>query len=107
MRNPRSSHLAAAKRILRYLKGTLSHGVLFPYQKEKDEISLIAYSDSDWCGDKLDRRSTSGFVFLFNVAPVSWSSKKQSVVALSTCEVEYISACAAACQALWLLSLIS
>lgn len=55
----------------------------------------------------MDRRSTSGYVFLLSGAPISWSSRKQSVVALSTCEAEYIAACSAACQALWLSSLLS
>ena len=48
MSNPKQSHLAAAKRILRYLKGTLNYGILFPHQKEKCELYLVAYSDSDW-----------------------------------------------------------
>ena len=55
----------------------------------------------------MERRSTSGYVFLLCGFPISWSSKRQSVVALSTCEAEYISACSVACQALWILSLIS
>jgi len=82
--------LVAAKRILRYLKGTLNYGILFPHQKEKGELYLTTYSDSDWCGDKMERRSTSSYVFLLCGAPISWSSKKQYVVALSTCEAEYI-----------------
>lgn len=106
MSDPRHSHLVAAKRILRYLQGTLGFGILFPHQEEKVWLHLIAYSDSDWCGDLMDRKSTMGYIFTFAGAPISWSSKKQSVVALSTCETEYIAACAAACQALWLSSLL-
>lgn len=107
MADPRQSHLTAAKRILRYLKGTSDLGILFPHQKEKGRPHLVAYTDSDWCGDQVERRSTMGYVFLLCGAPVSWCSKKQSVVALSTCEAEYISACSAACQALWILSLLA
>lgn len=107
MSNPRQSHLMAAKRVLRYLKGTQGYGVLFPHQeREGTGLQLVAYSDSDWCGDLLDRRSTMGYVFLICGAPVSWCSKKESVVALSTCEAEYIAACSAACQAVWLSTLL-
>ncbi|GAU33536.1 hypothetical protein TSUD_143290 [Trifolium subterraneum] len=61
----------------------------------------------DWCGDKVDRRSTSGYVFKFQNAPISWCSKKQSVIALSSCEAEYVAGSLAACQANWLQSLLS
>lgn len=67
---------------------------------------MFGYSDSDWCGDKDDKKSTAGYVFKFGTAPISWCSKKQSVVALSTCEAEYIVAAMAACQALWLEALM-
>lgn len=106
MSDPRHSHMMAAKRILRYLRGTLDFGVLFPHQKEKVEPQLVAYSDSNWGEDVFDRKSTMGHVFLFGGAPISWCSKKQDVVALSICEAEYIAACSAACQACWLSSLL-
>ena len=102
MSDPRHSHMVAAKRILRYLRGTLNMGILFPHQDEKVRPHLVAYSDSDWCGDVLDRRSTMGYIFMIAGVPISWSSKKQSVVALSTCEAEYIAACSTTCQASWL-----
>jgi len=63
---------------------------------------LIGYSGSDWCGDLTDRRSTSGYVFKFNDAAISWCTKKQPVTALSSCEAEYIAGTLATCQALWL-----
>ncbi|XP_019447250.1 PREDICTED: uncharacterized protein LOC109350471 [Lupinus angustifolius] len=107
MANPKLSHMIVAKRILRYLKGTLHFGILFPNQRAKTESCFVGYSDSDWCGDKEDRKSTSGYVFFIFDAPISWSSKKQDVVVISTCEAEYIAACNAACQGLWLTSLIS
>jgi len=65
-------------------------------------LELMAYSDADWCGDKQDRKSTSGYLFKFLNAPISWCAKKQPVVALSTCESEYIARCMATCQAIWL-----
>jgi len=100
MTHPKQSYLVPAKRIMRYLKGTKSCGILFPNQKEKDDLHLMGYTDSDWCGDKVDRRSTSGFVFLLSGAPISWNSRKQDVVALSTCEAEYVASCNAPCQGL-------
>ena len=76
MSDPRHSHMVATKRILRYLRGTLNMGILFPHQDEKVRPHLVAYSDSDWCGDVLDRRSTMGYIFMIAGAPISWSSKK-------------------------------
>ena len=117
MDNPKASHWAVAKRILRYLKGTLSYGVLFTKDSDQTAFTdlvgisesttmLMGFSDSDWCGDKVENKSTTGYLFKFLGAPISWCSKKQHVVALSSCEVEYIAACYAACQALWLDSLL-
>lgn len=88
MESPRVSHMLAAKRILRYVKGTHDFGILFP-SKPSDEscAELVGYTDSDWCGDKGDRKSTAGQVFLFGGTPVSWGSKKEAVVALSSCQM--------------------
>ena len=105
MSKPKWSHYQAAVRILRYIKGTLKYGVLFPSGR-KDESELLSYSDSDWCGDRVDRRSTSGYLFKFLGGPISWCSKKQPVVALSTCEAEYIAGAVTACQAVWILNLL-
>ncbi|XP_040862106.1 secreted RxLR effector protein 161-like [Glycine max] len=102
MNNPKKSHLTIAKRILRYVKGTLEYGILFPRKTDQRTVSLLGYSDSDWCEDKIDRRSTTGYLFKFLGAPISWCSKKQPVVALSSCEAEYIAGSYAACQAIWL-----
>ncbi|XP_019438963.1 PREDICTED: uncharacterized protein LOC109344664 [Lupinus angustifolius] len=107
MANPKQSHIIAAKRIMRYLKGTMNYGIMFPNQIEESESYFVGYSDSYWCGDKEDRKSTSGYVFFMFGALVSWISKKQDVVALSTREAEYIAACNATCQGLWLTSLIA
>ena len=82
-------HWVAAKHILKYLKGT-SHYEL-RYQKS-DELGILAYSDADWASDQSDRRSTTGFCFYLNKEslPISWKSKKQPAVTLSTCESEYM-----------------
>jgi len=63
VQEPRQLHLIAAKRILRYLKGTAGVGILFP--KEKFDLRLVGYSNSnsDWCGDKDDRKSSIGYIF--------------------------------------------
>nr|KYP33371.1 Retrovirus-related Pol polyprotein from transposon TNT 1-94 [Cajanus cajan] len=89
----------AAKQVLRYLKGTTEFGIF--YRKGGDN-ELLAYTDSDYEGDLDDRKSTSGYVFLLCSAAVSWSSKKQPIVSLSTIEAEFISAASCACQAIWL-----
>ncbi|RDX77426.1 Copia protein, partial [Mucuna pruriens] len=106
MDNPRAPHMTAAKHILRYLKGTSDFGLLFPIGNDQNRSCIEAYSDSDWCGDKVERKSTSGYLFKYLDAPISWCSKKQSVVALSSCEAEYIGSVEAACQSLWLEALL-
>ncbi|GAU22332.1 hypothetical protein TSUD_106600 [Trifolium subterraneum] len=107
MSKPLKSHFLAAKRILRYINDTIHYGVLFPYSRDSSKLELNGFSDADWCGDKVDRRSTSGYVFKFQSAPVSWCSKKQSVIALSSCEAEYVAGSLAACQANWMQSLLN
>ncbi|XP_058776281.1 secreted RxLR effector protein 161-like [Vicia villosa] len=77
------------KQILRYIKRTLKFEVLFPFGT-KSESELMCYSNSDWFGDRVDRRRNSRYFFKYLRSLISWFSKKQPVVALSTCEVEYI-----------------
>ncbi|XP_039687863.1 secreted RxLR effector protein 161-like [Medicago truncatula] len=102
MSNPLKTHFLAAKKIIRYIHGTLQYGILFPEAQETEQLSMIDYSDADWCRDKRDRRRTTSFLFMLQGAPISWSSKKQPIVALSSCEVEYVVGSSAACQANWL-----
>lgn len=102
MKAPMRRHLLAAKRIMRYIKGTVDYGILFPKGGGESEIELLGYSNSDWCGDKSNRKRTVVYVFLSGGAPVSWCSKKEVVVALSPCEVEYVAASMSACQVVWL-----
>nr|ABD28383.1 Peptidase S8 and S53, subtilisin, kexin, sedolisin; Integrase, catalytic region; Zinc finger, CCHC-type; Peptidase aspartic, catalytic, putative [Medicago truncatula] len=75
MHDPKKSHLIAAKRLLRYIKGTMDLGLLFPYGAQSELNELMGFSDSDWCGDLTDRRSTSDYVFKFNDAAISWCTK--------------------------------
>jgi hypothetical protein len=107
MEKPKISHLIAAKRILRYVKGTLDHGIVFPSSDKEREFDLVGYTDSNWCGDKDDRKSTAGYIFQIGGASISWSSRKEPVVALSTCEAEYIAASLCACQGVWLCNLLN
>ena len=102
MSEPRASHLLAAKRVMRYISGTLEFDILFLKCLNENYMELISYSDADWFGDKHDRKTTSGYLFKFLNAPISWCAKKQPVVALSTCESEYIVGCMAACREVWL-----
>jgi len=81
MSEPRASHLLAAKRVMRHIKGTLQYGILFPKCLNDCSMELMAYSDVDWCGDKQDRKRTLGYLFKFLNAPISWCAKKQPVVA--------------------------
>jgi len=99
MANPTETHWTAAKRLLRYLKGTTEFGI---YYKRGENTSIIAYTDSDFAGDSDDRKSTSGSVFFLGSGAVSWSSKKQPIVTLSTTEAEYIAAASCACQSIWI-----
>ena len=96
---PTELHLTAAKRVLRYLKQT--RDLSRTYVKNTPE-AIIGYSDADWAGDVKDRRSTSGNVFLLGGAAITWASKKQSSVALSTVEAEYMALSVATQEAIWL-----
>jgi Reverse transcriptase (RNA-dependent DNA polymerase) len=101
MECPKADHMAAMKKILRYIKGSAGLGCL--YKKGlTDEQNFVGFSDSDLAGDMNDRKSTTGVIFFVGGNPISWFSRKQKVVALSSCEAEYIAAASAACQGVWL-----
>lgn len=104
MESPRQSHWQAAKRILRYVKGTIDEGIFY---SSSNELELIGYTDSDWASETETRKSTSGYAFHLGTGVFSWSSKKQQVVALSTAEAEYIAATSCATQAVWLRRMMS
>ena len=99
MSRPTELHLQAAKRILRYLQGTTNFGILY---KREGVDELRAFIDSDYAGDLEDRKSTSGYVFLISSGAVSWLSKKQPIVTLSTTEAEFVAAAGCASQAVWM-----
>jgi hypothetical protein len=96
MESPREDHLAAVKRLLRYVTGITNHGLLYS-KGIGEKMRLTGYSDSDMGGDPDDGRSTSGVIFFIGEFPATWSSQKQRVVALSLCEAEYIAGSEAAC----------
>ncbi|KAK2989425.1 hypothetical protein RJ640_017680 [Escallonia rubra] len=94
MERPKQDHFKAAKRILRYVKGTVDHGLFYTHSQNS---RLIGYSDSNYGRDLDDRKSTSGYAFHIGSAIFSWSS---------TCEAEYIAAAACTCQAIWLKNIL-
>jgi hypothetical protein len=97
--DPRESHLIAVKRIFRYLKGTPNLGIWYP---RDTGFNLIGYSDSDYAGCRIDRKSTSGSCQFLGRRLVSWQSKKQHTVSTSTAEAEYIAAGSCVAQILWM-----
>lgn len=92
--NSRESDLTVVKRIFSYLKGTTNFDLLY---KKSSDYKLVGLYDVDHAGDKIERKSTSWYLCMFLIAPISWCTKKQPVVALSTCESEYIAGCLAPC----------
>lgn len=99
MEQPTDLHLQATKRVLRYVKGTINYGIF--YRRGGSE-NLVSYTDSDYAGDLDDRKSTSGYIFLLSSGAVSWSSKKQPIVALSTTEAEFVVAAYCTSQLVWM-----
>ena len=115
---PTSRHMLAAERVLRYLAGTKAIGLVFGSRNgdavadsrghgTSMQLDVCAYADADWANDKGDRKSISGWVAKLNGDPVSWSSKKQRVVSLSTCEAELYAEAAAIQEVLWLRELLA
>lgn len=99
MEEPKQEHYTAAKRILRYMQGSVNYGL---HYTSSEDPRLVGYTDTDYGGDLDERKSTSAYMFTIGSAAFSWSSKKQPVVALISCEAEYIAAVSCACQAMWL-----
>lgn len=85
MHAPRQSHYVAVKRILRYIKGCIHQGLYFV----PGPLTLTRFSDVDWAGDNVDRRSTTGFCLFLGSNLISWCAKKQHTVARSSTEAEY------------------
>lgn len=103
MQNPKKPHLEAVQRILRYIKGTLGYGVMY---KKGDECKLVGYCNADYAGDHDTRRSTTRYVFMLGSGAISWCSKRQPTVYLSTSEAEYRAAAMVAQESTWLTQLL-
>eukprot|EP00253_Pinus_taeda_P010442 PITA_10442 len=104
MQNPRESHWKAAKRILRYVRGTVQFGI---HYSAKATPLLVGFTDSDWAGDPDDRKSTAVYVFTLGSGPITWACKKQDAISLSSAEAEYRGAVEASKEALWLRQILS
>lgn len=99
MQEPHELHWNAAKRILRYVQGTITFGI---HYEAGTALNLLGFTDSDWAGDSIDRKSTSGYLLSLGSGPICWSSKKQAAIALSSAEAEYRGVVNITIQALWL-----
>ncbi|MCO5559842.1 hypothetical protein L7F22_013446 [Adiantum nelumboides] len=99
MQLPRKPHLDVVRRTLRYVSATLDYALFY---EASTELQLSGFTDADWAGSVCDRRSTSGFMFSLGSVAITWSSKKQPIVALSSTEVEYRGATVPACEVAWL-----
>ncbi|KAJ0532496.1 putative RNA-directed DNA polymerase [Helianthus annuus] len=104
MQEPKEQHLKAVKQILRYIKGTKEHGIIY---RRQGGCKITGYSDSSFGVNTDKGKGTTGLVFYFGESPITWCTQKQQTVALSSCESEFMAATAAACQALWLKRLLS
>lgn len=104
LESPKKPHWNAVKRILKYIKGTLSYGILF--KSNIKNLNLEAFSDADFAGEQATARSTTGYLIRLGNSPITWGSKKQTCVSLSTTESEYISAGETTQVLLWISELI-
>ena len=122
MQAPTQANMVAAKRVLRYLSGTKTLGIIFgsadtrtTREKQgdgdrgfiKQTIDICAFADADWGNDKKDRKSITGWIAKLNGDPISWASKKQRTVALSTCEAELYAQSAAMQEVIWLRGILT
>jgi hypothetical protein len=101
---PRHVHLVVVKHMMRYLKGTLDYSL---YYTGDFDFILYGYIDSDWAESASDRKNTSRCCLSLGSAMTSWKSRKQSNISSSTTKVEYIAACFASCEAIWLRKLLT
>ena len=105
MTKPGNEHWTGVKRVLRYINGTLNYSLKFQSTKTS-VVNLNGFADADWAGDVDTRKSTSGYVFQIGSSTVSWSSKRQTMVALSTTEAEYVALSYATQETIWLRKLL-
>eukprot|EP00253_Pinus_taeda_P020950 PITA_20950 len=99
MVEPKRVHWAAAKHVIRYVRGIVGYGLKY---SRGEDISLNRFTDADWAGNSVDRKSTSGYCFSVRSGMISWCSKKHKSVALSSVEEEYVEASTATCESIWL-----
>ena len=104
MQTPHESHWKAAKKILRYIRGTIQFGI---HYSTGGKPLLVGFTDSNWAGDLDDRKSTAGYVFSLGSGPITWACKKQQALALSLAEAEYRVAVNSSQEALWLWQILS
>ena len=104
--NPSEEHLTAAKRILRYVEGTKDYALTLGNADDQASFDIYGYADADWGTDPETRKSTTGYVFFAGRGAISWCSKRQPTIALSTTEAEYMALCTSVQEALWLRSLL-
>jgi hypothetical protein len=103
LNSPCQEHMDAVIRILKYIKGAPGKGLIY---KDRGHTQIVGYSDADWAGSPIDRRSTSGYCVLVGGNLISWKSKKQNVVARSSAEAEYRAMALVTCELIWLKQLL-
>lgn len=103
LNSPCQEHWDAVIRILKYIKGAPGKGLIY---ENRGHTQIVGYSDADWAGSPIDRRSTSGYCVLVGGNLISWKSKKQSVVARSSAEAEYRAMALVTCELIWLKQLL-
>nr|GEW12636.1 ribonuclease H-like domain, reverse transcriptase, RNA-dependent DNA polymerase [Tanacetum cinerariifolium] len=104
MQEPKEQHMKAVKQVLRYVKGTKDYGITY---KHNGGNIIQGFSDSSYGVNTQEGKGTTSIIFYYGDSPISWSTQKQATVALSSRELEFIAATAAATQALWLKRLLS
>nr|GEY86293.1 ribonuclease H-like domain, reverse transcriptase, RNA-dependent DNA polymerase [Tanacetum cinerariifolium] len=104
MQEPREQHMKAIRQVLRYVKGTKDYGITY---KHNGGDNIHGFSDSSYGVNAQEGKGTTGIIFYYGESPISWSTQKQAIVALSSCESEFIAATATVTQALWLNRLLS
>lgn len=102
MQQPTQTHMRASKKIIRYMRATSEYGIRYNNNNSDSKVTVSAYCDSDWAGDKSDRRSTTGYCVYVNDNLISWNTKKQQTVALSSAEAELMAITEAVKEVIWI-----